>query len=393
MSSTDAPVRTANAARRSIPLIISVLGAGFVAGLVPSGLLPANVLSMEREFGLSHDQMGRIIGLCMVLGGGPGGLIGGWLCGRIGAVRNMALSLVMAIGAFLCVGLRGGLQSAVVGVWGYFFAMGFLASSNVLATVMLPDRQRGLALLHSMNATGKLAGPALGALFVYGAWRNSFLTAAALPLVLLVPTLLAHADGLTSVGRKHRDAGHPGLAFWASAAGFGLIAGSEIAVALWLPAYARTARGFSAHQANLLLSVFLCGLVAGRLVCVAWPEAMNSTRSIAVYGACVVFVIPALMAQGYAAAGLFFFLFGLAYSATWPSYFAHLSHVFHEHLGLLGGASLLSTQLGFAGCSWASGRLAEVNLAYPMIFGAAVMGAFALAFFASPLSRRPDSLG
>ncbi len=95
------------------------------------------------------------------------------------------------------------------------------------------------------------------------------------------------------------------------------------------------------------------------------------------------------MARGFGASGLFFFLFGLAFSATWPSYFAHLSRVFPEHLGLMSGAALLSTQVGFAGCSYASGRLAESSLAYPTVFGAVVMAVFIVAFFASSLSREP----
>lgn len=371
-----------------IPLVISVLGAGIVTGIVPAGLLPANVLNMEREFGLSHDQMGRIVGLCMVLGGGPGGLAGGWLCGRIGAIRNMVLSMALAALALGVVGFSSSLTATVGGIWGYFVAMGFMGSSNVLATVMFPDRQRGLAVLHTMNASGKLAGPVLGALFVYGVWRNSFIAAAVLPVLLIIPSLLAHTNGDTSVGRKHDKAGRAGVAFWLSMLGFGLIAGSEIAVALWVPAYAERVRGFSAHQANLLLSVFLAGLVAGRLVCGTFAEVFHSTRAIAICGACTVFAAPALLATSYAPACVFFFLFGLAFSATWPSYFAHMSHVHHEHLGLMGGAAFVCTQLGFAACSWASGKLAVVELAYPTVFGAVVMAAFVIVFFFSPLSRK-----
>ena len=33
----------------NVPLVVSVLGAGSIAGIIPSGLLPANVLNIERD--------------------------------------------------------------------------------------------------------------------------------------------------------------------------------------------------------------------------------------------------------------------------------------------------------------------------------------------------------
>lgn len=218
-------------------------------------------------------------------------------------------------------------------------------------------------------------------MFLYGAWRNCFLAAATLPLLLIAPTLFAHGNGDTSVGRRADSAGRVGLSFWLCVAGFALIAGSEIGVALWLPAYGREVRGFSARQANLLLSVFLSGMVAGRFTCSALSRSLTARRSIAYAGAALVFVIPALLSSGYGAACASFFLFGLAFSATWPSYFAYLSHVFPDHVGLMSGAAILSTQLGFATCSYVTGKLAVANLSYPIIFGAVVMGIFVAAYF------------
>lgn len=354
---------------------------------MPSGLLPASVLSFERAYGLSHDQMGRIVGLCMVAGGGVGGLLGGWTCGRVGALRNMLLAFVGSAASLGLVGLTRSLPVSVGGLVGYFFSMGFMASSNVLATLMLPDTQRGVSLLHAVNAIGKLAGPMLAAIFLHDAWRNSFVAVAVFSLVMMVPALLVHANGNTTAGKKNPSTPRPGLAFWAAVVGFGLIAGSEIAVALWLPTFGKMVRGYTTQQANALLSAFLLGLMAGRFASGGLSRVLSSTRAIAVCGGCLLFVVPALLSQGFGPSAVFFFLFGLAFSATWPSYFAHMSTVFPEHLGLMGGAALLSTQIGFAACSYVSGRLAETSPAYPTIFGAVVMGVFVLVFFASPLCR------
>lgn len=310
------------------------------------------------------------------------------MCGKIGALRNLLVSLGLVALGLGTVALTHQLYATVFGLTCHFFGAGFMGSSNALATYMLPDRQRGVTLLHALNAVGKFVGPMLASLFLYGAWRNGFLAAAVLPLALAIPVLIAHGyGGSIPIGRKREGDQRAGADFWLAISGFGAIAGSELAVALWIPAYAQEVRGCSAAEANLLLSIFLVGLVIGRFAVSALSPRVSSRRAIAVCGAAALFAIPAVSFSSYPVAAAFFLLFGLAFSATWPSYFAHLTRVFPEHLGLMGGASVFSTQVGFAVCSYVSGRLAEVNLAYPMLFGAAVLGGFVLIFFASPVSK------
>ena len=373
------------ASRASVPLAISALGAGFTSGIIPAGLLPANVLNIEHAYSLSHSEMGRIIGLSMILGGCAGGLIGGVLCSSIGALRTLLLSFVMVAGALGSIGLIHDFRATEIGLVGYFFAHGFMGSSNALSAHMLPDRQRGVTLLHAFNALGKLAGPLLASLFLYAAWRKGFLATAALALVLAVPAILALSGGRhVHIGRKQPEDGHAGIAFWVSVLGFAFIAGSEIAVALWVPAYGQKVRNFTAGKSNLLLSIFLVGLIVGRFAFSALSRKLTTSRIIGICGASVFFAIPAVSFRHYPLTAVSFLLFGLAFSAMWPTYFAHLAHIFPEHIGLMSGAAVFTTQIGFAACSYASGRLAEISLAYPILFGAAVMGVFTLAFFALP---------
>lgn len=371
-------------------LLVCVLGTGFVTGLVPAGLLPANLLSMQRDYGLSHEQAGRMVGLCMLQGGGVGGLLGGWVCGRVGAMRNLLASLAMAAAALAVIGLMPSLAAAAAGLAGYFFALGFMGASNALAVHMLPDGQRGITLLHAANAAGKVAGPVLASFFVYGLWRNSFVAAAFLPVALVVPGILARRTADVSVGRTRRG-NSGGIAFWILIGGFGLIAGSEIAAALWIPAFGRHSLGFSAARANLLLTFFLLALVAGRLAASAASGYVAPRTAIVACGAFSVFAMPAISASGFGWAVLWFSLFGLAFSATWPSYFAYLSRAYPHRIGVMSGAAVFSTQAGFAACSWVSGWLAEAELRLPILFGAAVMGAFTTAFLV--LSARWASKG
>ena len=370
-----------------VPLMVAVLGAGFVSGIIPNGLLPANLLNIEQAYGFSHEQMGRIVGMCMLFGG-TGGLISGWVCGRIGALRTLLVSLVL-----LAVGMEMmGLLDSAVGVIGglavALFGLGFMGSASALAVHMFSDRQRGVVLLHALNASGKFCGPMLATAFLYGAWRNSFSAAAAMTIVLVIPALLAKADGQVSIGRKPDKGPRAQAGFWICVAGFALISGSEISVALWLPAFCEKSRGFTAAQSNAMLAIFLLGLMAGRFSAGALSKWVSSKRAIGICGCATVFVLPAITVPAYPVAAVFFFLFGVAYSATWPSYFAHLSRVYPDHLGLLSGVVIFATQVGFAVCSEITGRLAGADLSYPLLFGASVMAAFVVVFFASPISKR-----
>lgn len=383
--------RSTLASRSPVPLILSVLGAGFTSGVIPAGLLPANVLNIESAYGLSHSEMGRIIGLSMILGGCIGGLASGFVCGRIGALRTLLLSFVMVAASLCSIGLIRSFHATVIGLVGYFFAHGFMGSSNALSAHMLRDRQRGVTLLHGFNAMGKLAGPLLASLFLYGAWRYGFLTIAALALILAVPAAMSLAHGgSNSIGRKQPEDGHAGIGFWMAVMGFAFIAGSEIAVALWIPAYGQKVRHFTATESNMLLSIFLVGLIVGRFASSALSKKLSTRQIIGICGASVVFAIPAVSFTSYPLASVSFLLFGLAFSAMWPTYFAHLAHIFPERLGLMSGAAMFTTQIGFAVCSYTSGRLAEVNLAYPILFGAGVMGFFTLIFFAVPAKAKEE---
>lgn len=367
--------------------MMSVLGAGFIIGMIPAGILPANILNIERAYNLSHADMGRIVGFSLICGGAFGGLVGGWMCGRMGALRTLLLSLIVAVAALLSISLIDNVYAIIIGLTAYFLAAALMGSSNALAASMLPDGQRGVNLLHGVNAVGKLSGPILATLFLYGAWRYSFLTVAVLVMLLAIPVLMAGGNGHESIGRRRKEDGSPGYRFWVLVSGFALIAGSELCVVLWMPTYSQEIRNFSASQSNMLLAIFLLGLVAGRFAASALSPRISSIQAIGICGSTVLFAAPVLYFSTFALVSVFLLLFGLAYSATWPSYFAHLSRLYPNHLGALTGGAVFWNHAGFAGAACVSGRLAELHLAYPIAFGAIVMGAFALVFCLSSTGK------
>lgn len=371
-------------------LLLAVLGAGFTAGMIPAGLVPANVLNIERAYGLSHSESGRLISLCMMIGGGSGGLISGWVCGHIGAIRTMLIALVLAALGLGMVGIVPVYAGTAAGLAVFYFSAGFLGSANALAARMYPRPQRGVTLLHGVNAAGKFFGPLLASLFLYGAWRMGFAAAALLPLLLLIPAFVSQNYADPDIGRRSSRSTRPAASVWISLLGFAAIAGGEMAVALWLPAYGQRVLEFSASAGNALLAVFLVGLSAGRLAASAMSHSISPRRTIAVCGLLLLAVGPALVARSFVGAALAVFALGLAFSAIWPSYFAVLSVVHREHLGLLSGTAVFANQVGFAVCAYISGLLADVDLRWPIIFGVAIMALFVSVFFLT-LGRRSDT--
>jgi len=369
--------------------MVAVLGAGFVQGLVPGGIVPANIINIERAYHLSHTQAGNMVFWATASGGIIGGLFGGWLCGAIGGIRALLIAVAMGTISLCTIGLVPFQLATSAGLAGFFLSKSTMNAANALATKMIPDRQRGVSLLHSTNALGKLVGSSLGFIFVYTLWRNSFLVAGLLTLAVAIPTLMSRDHIHASTGLKQPGGSRPGLYFWLAILGFGFISGSELAAAMWIPSYGESVLGFPERKAKILLTFFILGIVAGRFGAAWLSKRISSKGAILLCGLSAFFVVPALHFPGFIPTAGFLFLFGLTFSAAWPSYFAHLSRVFPENLGMLAGASALATWIGVALCSKVSGWLADIDLRYGILFGAAVAVSFVILFFASPLSREP----
>ena len=370
-------------------LMVAVLGAGFVQGLVPGGIIPANVSNIEKAYHLTHTEFGRMLGWSQAGGGIAGGLFGGWLCGAIGGIPSLLIAIAMGTISLCTVGRVPTLFATFAGLTGFFLSKSTMNAANALATKMLPDRQRGVTLLHGTNAMGKLVGAGLGSIFVYTLWRYSFLVAGLLTLAVAIPTLMARGHIHASTGLKQPGGKRAGLYFWLAASGFGFISGSELAASYWIKIYGTNVLRFPEGKAKMLLIFLLLGIVAGRFGASWLSQRISSKGAILICGLCSFFVVPALYFKGFIPVAGSLFLFGLTFSAAWPSYFAHLSQVFPENLGMLAGASALATWVGVAACSWISGWLADINLRYGILFGAAVALTFLVLFFVSPLGREP----
>lgn len=367
-------------------LFTAVLGAGFIQGMIPVGVIPATGPNIERAYNLTHTEWGNIIFWCQLVGGAVGGLFGGWLCGRIGGLPALLLSVVIGTVALGAVGLVPGMIIAFSALTVYYLSKSIMNSANALATKMVPDAQRGVGVLHGVNAMGKVGGALLAFVFVAAAWRNTYLVSGLLTLILTVPILLSWQHSHASAGRKQAG-GRAGLYFWIAVLGFAFIAGGEMASAMWIPSYGENILNLAERPAKILFVFFATGIVLGRFLFAGLSHRVSSRGAIALTCCAALFVFPALYFQSYAVVALFLMLYGLTFSAIWPSYFAQLSRVFPEHLGLMAGVSAFTTCLGLAVCAKLSAPLAQIHEAYGILFGAGVIVLFVALFFLSPLSR------
>jgi MFS family permease len=243
--------------------------------------LSAGATDIQRELGLSHYQLGLLLGaffwtyaLMQLLG------MAGWLVDRFN------VCWILAAGFFLWSAATAitGLAQVFLMVFGLRLVLGLGESiaypsySRILAN-NLPEHHRGLA--NAVIDAGTKSGPALGTLLGgllmarYG-WRAFFIVLGATSLVWLVPWILwmpkgrgvaarQDSEGIPSVGAilRHRSA-------WCTA--FGLFCSNYFWYFLltWLPPYLETERHFPKSKMAVwgsiaYFAIAVSCVIAGRL--------------------------------------------------------------------------------------------------------------------------------
>ncbi|MBN2430642.1 MAG: MFS transporter [Acidobacteria bacterium] len=146
-----------------LPREVWLLAAGALINRAGTMVLPFMSLYLTTELAFSKEKAGWIL-LSFGMGSIAGSWLGGWMSGRIGAVRVQYWSLVLACGGFLAV-------SQLHNFWPLFAGVFLLSTVNdafrpacMTATVELaPDevRTRALTLLRLSVNLGMAVGPAL----------------------------------------------------------------------------------------------------------------------------------------------------------------------------------------------------------------------------------------
>ena len=246
----------AKARARPGAAIVPLLALALFINYVDRGNLATVAPLMKDDLRLSAAQIGLLFSV-FYWTYIPCQLLAGWLAGRIGAYRTLAMAALAWSLATAVSGLAGGF--AVLVVLRLLLGIGesaiFPCSSKLIAP-LVPTESIGFA--NGLVATGLGLGPAFGTfagglLMARYGWRATFLAFGLVSLIWLVPWL-ATTRGAGTRNREGDD-GAPGfLAIlkrreaWAACIGHFCGNYAFYFVIYWMPLYLVKARGFSVPQ-------------------------------------------------------------------------------------------------------------------------------------------------
>jgi cyanate permease len=392
-----------------------MVAVGFVAQNLAIGLSIASfgvvVLAIEQEFHTSRALASLGVALALGVGGAisplAAGLIERWSIKRtmmlgvvVGSLGYVALALAPTIGFFLAA------YALLVGV-GALLAGGF--SASILVSNWFPGAN-GRALGVVMIPLGAMLVPLAGApiLEAVGLRRLYLLMAAA--NLLLLPLLLLVRDRPAEFGDPERQpvelSPPPVIAtpmrvaeilrrpqFWLLILGMGLLDGSGMVKISQLVALTAE-RGFTLHQATLLLSVsggagavgtLLFGWLADRI---GGAAALTVNALVQAAGWSIFLLNPGMNLLLVDAA-----LMGLAGAGVYAVVIVALTQQFGAHnlpraLGLAGAFGIIPTFL----CPPLAGLLRDISGSYALVLYAVIGACLTAASATAVVMMRPTPL-
>lgn len=364
-----------------------------LAGAVRTGLVGPNRPSIEEEFGLTHGQFGLGIAVIQVLSAGLILAITSRLK-RLNPMSVMIFGLALQLGGFGFVAATGDIYSLCIGWWLISAGTSLGAVGNNVSMDLWPQEPRkGVVLLHSFNAAGKVIGPVIAGLCLYLSWRMSFLGVGVVTLAGLAAFVLLYRKANRFYAQRHHEEIQKKLTrgvlhrpvFWLVVCFFAMIAGGEFIFATIMPTYFHNVRGFSKEQASWLLSLHLLGLMCGRFISAHFAGRRSNRAIVGICLLCGVAIVPILYSNSMVLLLPALFVLGGMFSSTWPSTYAHLNGPFAHYRAELAYGSALGNNLGFAVFAITSSYLADWSLEAAMLMGPIVLWLFGLLFFFGPL--------
>ncbi len=369
--------------------------------------------TVQQVTGLSRFQLGAGVFFMGLAAGGLGlaavrAFEGTWH--RIRFIRAGAFSI--AAGTLILAGVRPGPGLSVIFLafaWFLILLGGAgvgLANAAIIDLYRRTRPHRGVILLHAGNALGKVGAPLLVLAVGTSLRRNGavyfvLVTAVALMCLSWPRQLVADLAAKERGQRAAAGSGPPAESrlrrrgrFWAAACQFAFIAGSEAGVTSILGSFIYVQRpsplpemGNAAWAAAVVL-LLQVGIAAGRFLSFALAERWSERAILAACLPFVLFALPLVFCPapwGYAPAALFL---GIAFSGTWPAFFALAQQHFPAERSAFTMAARLFTLAGVNGCilmvSLIGNRNANLGLA--VLAGAGILLLFA-AYLLAPAGR------
>lgn len=239
---------------------------------------PASSAILKHNHGFSDAEYGAIFlpQVVMVIGGS---IAGGFLAGRLGLRRLLAVALAVNLASQTALAASAALRpdaayaSILLGTTCLGLGFGLSAAPLNTYPALLVPRRRDAAIvaMHTAMGAGLAAGPLLaGFLSAVQLWVAFPVLLAALCLILVAASLIvalpapetAARDGI--VVAERRPLGE--MAFWLFVATVALYAIGEGTFGNWALLYLSEERGLAPAAAALALSAFWGALTGGRVV-------------------------------------------------------------------------------------------------------------------------------
>ncbi len=316
------------------------------------GLLGPSIPGIIADLGISYAQAGLFF-TCLSLGSLFGTSLGGMASDRVDRRILFALIALLMAAGLAAVGLAP--------AYGWMLLFVFLLSvvggpaGTVGQSIMLnlfPERRgRYLALQTLFSSLGSFVAPLLVAVnFAAGlSWRWPFRETAGIALALFLAVLLVPLQPARHSGSAPRPfralLGNPRLAL--TAVLILLSVGPDLGFSFWLAEHFRTELKVSLRLSSAVVSLFLVGMMAGRLLTsrllrrLAPPKILQAALVLALAAMAVFLLAPPVPLKLLAIV-----LYGLGVAPVFPLLMARGTATFPDQPGAVSGLLFACVSLG-----------------------------------------------
>jgi FHS family glucose/mannose:H+ symporter-like MFS transporter len=346
------------------------------------GLLGPSIPEIIEDLGISYPQAGLFFTMLSL-----GSLFGTTLTGIASDYLNRKV-LFAAVALILAIGLAGmGLAASYLII--LLIILGYSLFGSPAGTVgqsimlsMFPDRrERYISLQTSFAALGSFTAPLLVALnFTVGlSWRWTFIEAGGVALLLFLWILavpLPRAAGrMISWKSLSRILGNPRVL--ASALLIFFSVAPDLGFSYWLAEHFKTELGVPLSLSSAVVSVYLVGMIAGRLATSRLLRRFASIRILkAGLGLSLASLVVFLAAPSITVKLITLLLYGLGTAPVFPLLMARGTALFPDQPGTVSGVLFGSVSLGGMVFPLLLGALASrlsIRLSYILV-GVIILG-------------------
>ena len=329
------------------------LGYSLVFGMLGMGLLPGLIKPLEEVYGLTHTQMGGLLGT----GAGLaciGAIVLGAVADRRGVRCVFSISMIaIAVSALII----WQVQIVALGIAALLFFQLAGASYSVmngLVFALYGDvHARGLNIFHGLQGIGRLLAPLLIVLVTVltGTWQTVLLLSS---LVHLVFTFLfmgvrepQHPDGHESIVPHRMLQVFLDRRLLLGMVAFMFLSGCEITIITWLANFLEREADFLQSQALIALTIMMSGYTGIRLVLGFTRITVNHRFMVVALGLNVVaYVLLVSVVKHVAGVYIVCLFLGVSFGSFWPCMASLLFQKLRGGRGLLSGVFGLGSALG-----------------------------------------------